>query len=199
MTGIIILAAGASTRLGEPKQMLQYQGKALLQRAVQAADDTGCKPIIVVVGSNHKSVSREVDTSAATIIYNPDWALGMASSIKIGITELQKFEPALDGAIVMLCDQPFVDAKLLKALKDEKLNSGKKIVACSYKNTLGVPVLFDQKYFEDLLLLQGEEGAKSLIKKYKEDVSSIPFPRGAIDIDTKDDYRQLLSNSNSKE
>lgn len=177
--------------MGEPKQMLQYEGKSLLQRAVQSAVETGCEPIVVVVGSNQNSVSESVDTSAAILIYNPDWEQGMASSINTGVTELLRLNPGINATIIMLCDQPFADAQLLNALKNENLSTDTKIIACAYKDTLGVPVLFDRYYFQDLLELKGEEGAKKLIMKHQEDVLSIPFPNGAIDIDTAADYEHL--------
>ena len=93
----------------------------------------------------------------------------------------------------MVCDQPFVDEQLLNNIAQTKSESGKGIVASSYKDTLGTPVLFNKTYFPELLALQGQEGAKKLIFKHKEDVAAVPFPLGYFDIDTAEDYNSLIN------
>lgn len=193
MTGIIILAAGASTRLGAPKQSLQFKGKTLLQIAIVAAVNSECKPVILVTGSNAEAILIEADISGVSVVHNADWVHGMASSIRKGINELQKLVPGIDAAIVLLCDQPFVDAALLKNLLQHKIETGKKIVACSYNGMVGVPVLFDKTFFEDLLLLEGEQGAKKILLQHKDEVFAVNFPKGAIDIDTQADYTALIN------
>jgi molybdenum cofactor cytidylyltransferase len=190
MTGIIILAAGASTRLGEPKQQLLYKGKTLLQHAVDAAVESIAQLVIVVLGANAEAIKNDIIDKGVTIVNNKDWKEGMASSIRSGITELQKLKPDID-IILMLCDQPFVDTTLLNKLIEQKENSSKPIIACAYNNTIGPPALFDRTYFEKLILLKGQEGAKKLLMKYPDDVSAIPFIEGAIDIDTAQDYKKL--------
>jgi molybdenum cofactor cytidylyltransferase len=91
----------------------------------------------------------------------------------------------------MLCDQPFVDPLLIYQLTEKKADSFSGIIACTYRDTLGVPVLFDASYFPRLLMLQGKEGAKTLLRDFPNDVASIAFPLGAIDIDTIEDYERL--------
>ena len=189
MTTIIILAAGSSSRLGTPKQNLVYQGKTLLQRAVQAGLDSTCNTVIVVLGANADSIRPTIKDSRVRIIYNQDWEEGMASSIRISISQIQLLEPKTTSVILMLCDQPFVDASLLDQLIQKKSLKG--IVASSYNGITGAPVLFDAAYFDELLLLKGQEGAKKLLLKYPEDIDTVSFPLGSIDIDTIEDYEKL--------
>src|SRR6187402_3361996 len=102
MTGIVILAAGGSSRLGQPKQNLIFKGKNLLQHAVNAAIGSGCEPVIVVLGANTQTILPEVDEGEVCIVHNADWQQGMSTSIRAGITQLLK-TPGISGAIIMLC------------------------------------------------------------------------------------------------
>lgn len=192
MTGIIILAAGSSSRLGTPKQNLMYQGKTLLQRAIQTALTSACcESVLVVLGANEGVIRPNISDQQVHITYNPDWEEGIASSIRLGISQLQILEPLATSAIIMLCDQPFVDAFLLYQLTARKVENDNGIVASEYKNTYGVPALFDAKYFASLQKLKGNESTNELITAYPDDVISVPFALGAIDIDTIEDYERL--------
>jgi len=191
MTGIIILAAGSSSRLGTPKQNLGYQGQTLLQRAIETALASVCRPILVVLGANETVIKPTIELTPGNIIYNSDWHEGMASSIRLGVREIQKIEPNITAVILMLCDQPFVTTAILNTLVQTKTTNGSDIVACAYNNTIGAPVLFNAVYFNDLLLLKGQEGAKKLLVKYGEMVTSVPFPLGDVDIDTVEDYEKI--------
>jgi len=189
MVGIIILAAGSSSRLGKPKQNLVYKGQTLLQRTVDAAIATSCQPIIIVLGANPEVIRPTIENKSITIIENTEWQEGMASSIRAGIREVQHSASKVSAAILMLCDQPHLDTALLKSLIANANNS--EIVTCTYNNTFGAPVLFNANYFDELSLLKGQEGAKKLLLKYADKVASIPFPLGGIDIDTIEDYNKL--------
>ncbi|MDP9079534.1 MAG: nucleotidyltransferase family protein [Bacteroidota bacterium] len=193
MTGIVILAAGSSSRLGKPKQNLIYKDKTLLQRTINAALDTGCWPVIVVLGAKADLIKPIIEDLPVEIIYNDDWEEGMSSSIRAGINKLQKNDFNVDSVILMLCDQPFVDAEVLKQLIPA--NSAKSITASAYNRAIGPPVFFDGYYFPELLLLQGNEGAKKLMLKYEVNITTIPFPLGSVDIDTAEDYENLKQNS----
>jgi molybdenum cofactor cytidylyltransferase len=188
MTGLIILAAGESARLGQPKQNLIFQEKTLLQRAVESALASVCEQVLVILGAHDEVIKPTIRQYPVKIIHNTHWEEGMASSIRLGINELQK-EPNIISVILILCDQPFVDTTLLDELA--KSSSKAEIVACYYNNSLGVPVLFSSKYFEELLQLEGHDGAKKLLIKYADEVLSIPFPMGGVDIDTIEDYEKL--------
>jgi molybdenum cofactor cytidylyltransferase len=191
MTGLIVLAAGASTRMGCPKQQLAYQGKTLLQHAIDMALHSDCSPVIVVLGAHSMVISPEIPQDRVSIIENPHWEEGMASSIRAGITALQQKAPQATEVIFMVCDQPYVDTAHLNNLVRQKLDTGKGIVASYYNDTMGVPVLFDKTFFPDLLALKGEEGAKKLVYKYEQEVAAVPFPLASVDIDTLDDYHSL--------
>ncbi len=187
MTGLIILAAGQSSRMGQPKQNLLFNGQTLLQRAVKSGQESECEAIMVVLGANSDEITPIPGT---TTLYNKDWEEGMASSIRSAMVEINN-DPSVDKVIIMLCDQPFVSAILLNALISKQIETGKPIVACAYNGTMGVPVLFDRVFFGELLLLQGHEGAKKILKKHVIDIVTIPFEKGGIDIDTPADYEQL--------
>ena len=188
---IIILAAGDSSRLGRPKQLLSYGGKTLLQSAINSAENSGADQVIVVLGSRKQLIENEINHNGVILIENPDWESGIASSIKTGITELKNIFTGADAVILMVCDQPFADEKILKALIQEQASSGNAIVGSSYDNTKGIPALFHKNLFSELVSLEGNSGAKRLFEKYKESASFISFQEGGIDIDTLEDYKNL--------
>lgn len=191
MTGLIILAAGASTRLGSPKQQLIYKGRTLLQHCIDMALASNCSPVIVVLGAHSMVISPEIPSERVSVVQNPDWEEGMASSIRAGITALQQKAPDATEVIFMVCDQPYVDTDHLNNLVRQRLDTGKGIIASYYNDTMGVPVLFDQGFFPALLSLKGEEGAKKLLYRYEQEVAAVPFPQGSVDIDTLADYHSL--------
>jgi molybdenum cofactor cytidylyltransferase len=190
--GILILAAGNSSRLGEPKQLLRYKGKTLISNVVDAATSVVPTRVTAVTGANAELISNELSKSSVSIVYNPHWQEGMSSSIRIGITHLKHKNPHLQGVILSVSDQPFVSSSLFLTLIETVKSTKKGIVASLYDNTFGTPVLFQKQYFDSLLCLKGVEGAKKLIKQFPEDVATIPFPQGGIDIDTQEDYRLLI-------
>lgn len=186
------MAAGASTRLGEPKQLLRYQGKSLLRHAAQEALEAGFSPVVVVLGANAGKLIPEVAGIPVRVVQNPGWQEGMASSIRVGLGELLSMKPELADVTFMVCDQPYVDASLLKRLMQAKQAGRSGIIASAYQETIGTPVLFDKVYFPELLALKGQEGAKKILLRYAAAVTSLRFEAGAIDIDTQHDYRALL-------
>ena len=191
-TGIIILAAGNSSRLGRPKQLLQFKETTLLKNTISEALKVEKSFVIVVTGSNHDLIEKELQSLEVTISFNPEWGIGMSSSIVKGITDLLFLNPDCEQLILTVCDQPFVTNSIFENLISEFQKTQKGIAASAYADTLGTPVLFRQKYFQELQELKGQEGAKKLIKKYTEDVVSVPFEKGNIDIDTEEDYLKFL-------
>ena len=189
---IIILAAGLSARLGSPKQLLPYHGKNLLQHSINSAKASKAKPILLVLGANRELIKNEIDTRDLLIIENKNWESGMASSVYCGINALKEISPVADAVILMVCDQPFVSATLLNNLLLKQKETGKAIVASSYENTTGTPVLFHHSLFPELATLKGDSGAKKLLLKYESLLAAVPFVRGGIDIDTGEDYKKLV-------
>ena len=190
MTALIILAAGESKRLGQPKQKLLYKGKTLLERAVETGLASDCATVIVVLGAHSNNLGPFPETA---MLYNDHWKDGMASSIKLAMLEIDN-AASFDNVIIMVCDQPFVDRNLLNTLIKKQEETGSSIVASAYQGTIGVPALFDNSLFPSLLQLKGKEGAKMIIKAHMENMVTVPFEKGVIDIDTPEDYQQLLSN-----
>ena len=144
---VIILAAGRSARLGSPKQLLSYRGKTLLQHTIDTALESQASPILVVLGSGKDAIKKELEQKQVFILENSSWESGMASSISCGITNLQELAPESKAVILMVCDQPFVNAKLLNNLITKHKDTRQSIVASSYANTLGTPALFHQSLF----------------------------------------------------
>lgn len=186
--GIIILAAGASSRLGRPKQLLSYKGKTLVERAADTAQSAGSYPVVLVTGAEKEMVNFD---AGLHIVHNENWEEGIASSIRCGLNELLKIEPGVEAVLFLVCDQPHISAALLKQLIDGYHNSGKEIIACSYAGTVGIPAVFGKSFFEKLLGLRGDEGAKRIIMQNAGSVALVEFEGGEIDIDTAGDYAAL--------
>jgi len=191
-TAIVILAAGNSTRFGSSKQLLHFNGKTLLQHAIDEATEAGANPVVVVLGANANEVSASIDTTAVEIVLNNRWEEGMASGIVAGVGKASSMSEHVHYLIISVCDQPFISSALFNQLYQTQTESQKGIVACAYADTIGTPVLFTQKYFDHLLALHGDEGAKKLLTTYATDVATVHFPNGNFDIDTKTDYEELL-------
>jgi molybdenum cofactor cytidylyltransferase len=193
--GAVILAAGESSRLGRPKQLIEFRGKTLVRRVVDAADEAGCSPIAVVIGSDGKKVAHELEQTSAAIVENETWRNGIGTSIRAGMQSLVERRPGLDAVVLLVSDQPLVEAELIKQVIARHGETGKTIIASGYSRTLGVPALFDRSHFEELLTLPDDSGAKSIILSRRARVVEFPFPQGNVDIDTLADYEKLVAQS----
>ncbi|WP_343694524.1 nucleotidyltransferase family protein [Flavobacterium sp.] len=191
-TGIVILAAGNSSRLGRPKQLLEYKESTLLKNTVSEALKVPNSFVLVVTGANKEIIEKELNSAEITLCFNAEWENGMSSSIVKGVNELLHLNPDSEQCIITVCDQPFISNLVFENLISEHHKTQKNIVASTYSETLGTPVLFHKKHFNELLGLKGQEGAKKIIKKYSEDTVSVSFEKGNIDIDTEEDYDKLL-------
>lgn len=191
--GLILLAAGASTRLGHPKQLLVYQDQTLLQHSLHSAQDSMAKPVVLVLGAHAESVQAEIKDKNVHVVENLEWVEGMASSIKCGIKKIQDINPAIEGLILMVCDQPYVTSVLLNDLIATHLKTGKQIVASGYDNTFGPPVFFHKTLINELLQLEGDIGARNIVREHIDRVALLPFAEGTLDIDTEADYQRLKS------
>ncbi len=190
-TGIIILAAGNSTRMGEPKQLMMYKNKTLLQHIIGEAKNTNLEPVICVTGYQSDPITESVSRLGISIVYNEQWREGMGSGISVGIKQLLLSD--VDSVILAVSDQPHVSSDLFRTMLEMKVKSGKGIIACSYAGTLGTPVLFDKDYFNQLNSLNGNQGAKNIVNMHLSDVCPVEFENGSVDIDTKQDYEKLIS------
>lgn len=190
--GIIILAAGASSRLGTPKQLLEFQGKTLLRHAVETAIETNYK-IVVVLGANFERTKAEIEDLEIEICFNENWQNGMSSSLKTGLKEILQIAPNLSAVIIALCDQPFINSSMFNSLAKAFEKTNAPIVASEYAETIGVPALFSHSMFDELLNLSADEGARKIIKKHLASVEKISVPQAEIDIDTAEDYQKLFN------
>ena len=192
VTDIIILAAGNSSRLGRPKQLLLKDAKTLLNHTIEAAEKSDVRNIYLIIGAYSDIIIESIQSEKVKIIHNQHWEQGMSSSIICGIKGIISGTNLPDAIILLLCDQPFLTKDIINALVNAHQTFGNKIVNCNYGSAIGPPVLFHQSLFEDLLGLTGSEGAKDIVKSKKELVLSISFPNGNIDIDNEDDIVKYL-------
>ncbi|MBF8291178.1 MAG: hypothetical protein HW417_901 [Steroidobacteraceae bacterium] len=188
----VVLAAGASSRLGRAKQLLNFGGKRLVRHVVDAAATAACSPIVVVVGAQAGSVLEALAGSQTNAVENPEWREGIASSLHRGILALPE---QVDAAIVLLCDQPAVSPALLRSLVATQRNTGKAIVACRWNGVVGPPVLFLRERFPALLALSGDVGARSVLESEGDGVALVEFPDGAFDVDTPEDWARWQARS----
>jgi molybdenum cofactor cytidylyltransferase len=189
----VILAAGPSTRMGRPKQLLQFGGETMLRRAASVAIEVGCRPVVVVTGANataSRGALRGLDVREAE---NQQWESGISSSVRVGIEAVITANPGTAAAVLMLCDQPFVTREIIAQLVAAYRETGRSIVASRYGGSYGVPALFGKAHFAELTTLEGAAGAKQIIQKHLPKVHLLPFPEGEIDIDTPDDFARLQS------
>ena len=192
-TGIIILSAGSSSRLGKPKQLLRYKGKYLLDIVTEAAINTCFKPVLVILGAYAAEIRNTVKQSDIWYAVNHQWEQGMSSSIVFGITEMLAHYPNLENIVIAVSDQAFIDSGLLERLLEKRRQSGKNIVASEYKGTMGTPALFNKKYFGKLMALKGDKGAKKIFELHPDDTDTVEFMLGHIDIDTEKDFYNLIN------
>ena len=190
--GVVLLAAGKSSRLGQPKQLLIFEDTSLVKKAAKTALEITDK-VIVVTGAFEEKVEEELNGLPLHITYNKDFEEGIASSIRNGLYSLMKNFDDLKGVIFIVCDQPYLNSSVVNQLIQKTAETNRGIVAATYAQTIGTPVLFTRKFFPMLLELKGDNGAKKVIKENLSEVCTIDFLQGGIDIDTLADY-ELIKN-----
>lgn len=186
----VVLAAGGGRRFGGIKQLLELDGKSLLKRVVETASNSLDNRVKLVLGIKPNILLQEADGFDIEIVVNKDWENGIASSLRAGIKAL----PAhCKGALIIFCDQPLINEAHLRQLIDAWKQNHSKIIASSYEDTIGVPVIFPREYFPSILQLKGDSGAKSIIEKNLKNVFTVSIPEAAVDIDTQEDLIKILS------
>ncbi|WP_235890210.1 nucleotidyltransferase family protein [Flavobacterium gawalongense] len=191
--GIIILAAGSSSRMGKPKQLLEFDGMTLITHVSKIACQSKLYPVIAVLGANVDLIQANLDVPGLDIVINENWKEGMASSLLKGLNSMNEMYPHVDGVIILVGDQPHINNQHIDQLIDSQNKSGLPISACSYAGIMGTPALFHKTVFPELMLLKGDIGAKKIIKKRKQDVATVFFDKGVVDIDTLEDYENLIN------
>jgi molybdenum cofactor cytidylyltransferase len=187
----VLLAAGGSSRMGAPKQLLDFEGASLVRRAALAALGCACDGVVAVLGAHAEAVARELAGLELVLVRNPDWAQGIGGSIRCGVEAALERAPDLDALLLLLADQPGVSAALLDRILAERRERGAELVACAYAGSLGVPALFGRPHLDALRALSGDRGAKSILLEHEARVRRVSFPEGVVDVDTPQDYEQL--------
>ncbi len=198
---VVILAAGASRRLGRPKQLIHFRGETLLDRSLRIARQAGVETMFVVLGANAETILDGIELRGAVPVRNEHWESGMASSVASGVRRVIEDATEASGILLMVCDQPYLTAEHLSRLVAAfAANGAQSIVASQYADDAGIPAVFPRSQFRALLALQGDHGARSLLRKAPGQsnasgqncpVISIPFPGGEIDVDSPADLAAL--------
>lgn len=165
----------------------------MIRRAAENALASQCDKICVVLGANAEKIEREIGDLPLEIVVNEDWASGMGASLKCGLEKLLETAPNLSAVVVTLGDQPLVGAEIIDNLIEVFLKTQKPIIACEYAETVGVPAIFARSLFDELTNPAPDAGgAKRIIKKYAASGEKISVPEAALDVDTQEDYENLL-------
>ena len=189
---ILILAAGGSTRMGEPKQLLNWKRTTLIGHAIETTQQLGQSKTIVILGANYDSIKSKIEHYRIKVLNNKYWKFGLGNSLAFGIKSILRSNLNLDGVLVMLADQPLVDSAFLSSIIEAFKAGNQQIVASIYKDSKqGVPVLFDKFYFEELSQLNDDKGANAILQKYVDKLTGINADGIVSDIDTINDYEQL--------
>ncbi len=186
----IVLAAGASQRLGQPKQLVRFQKETLVDRAIRLAQQAGASPRIVVLGAQADAIRATALLDGVTVLVNMDWAEGMASSIRCGMEALVRMEPTAQGVLLLACDQPTLTSAHLQTLIASCCSTGK-IAASFYAGRTGIPAAFPASVFPVLQQLMGDAGARTLLRGKTEQVMPVPFSGGEADVDMPEDLAKL--------
>jgi molybdenum cofactor cytidylyltransferase len=186
----IVLAAGASRRLGQPKQLVRTDGETLLGRTIRVTQEAGAGPVCVVLGAHAEYILPMVEAANRDVVLNPQWEQGIATSIHCGLRWLTVNVPDANGVLLLVCDQPGLTTQHVCALLDKAASHDSCVVASTYGGIRGVPAMFPKSEFSKLMALQGDEGARGILKSPACCVIDVPFESGAIDIDTPADLAE---------
>ena len=189
--GAVLLAAGASTRMGTVKQLLSWKKSTLLEHSIEQLKESNIDSLVVVLGANEGLIRDQVTLGNFDVVVNANWEQGMATSIACGVNYLKENNSDLEHVLIALSDQPLLDSKYYNALINNFVNNDSKLVCSAYSDRFGVPAIFDQMYFPNLLQLQGQKGARSLLRGGSIEVSSIDAGDLAVDLDTKEEYNRI--------
>jgi molybdenum cofactor cytidylyltransferase len=182
-----ILAAGSSRRLGRPKQAIEIGGRPLLTRAAEAAIEAGCRQVLVILGDRARSLSALVPPGARRVV-NPRYAEGMGSTIRVALDEIGREEVPPDGLLLAVCDQPALDARILREVLETWDRTGRPYAAaCTYGDTIGTPAVFAPEAFPELAAMSGDRGARGLLRRSADRVVRVSWPAGARDVDLPSD------------
>lgn len=185
---ILIMAAGSSSRLGQAKQLIPYKEGTLLSYTIDECLASGLGDVSVILGANEEIIRPSIQGRCA-YFYNPNWKNGLGNSIAFGVKQIQNEN--LNGVIIVLGDQPFFTKEILHQLILKKIETNASLVLSKYENDQGPPTYFSNNLFQELMVLEGDDGAKAVVQKHKDKVQKIAFEKGYIDIDKPEDLKWL--------
>ncbi len=187
-TGILLLSGGESSRMGQPKQLLDIDGIPLIQHMVDVAISADLGPVVVVTGAYAEQITPLL--RGVEILYNANWNEGMATSIRSGVEFMDTYHAEIDGLFILVCDQPYLKPVHLHSLWSVQQKHNFLAVASGYNNQYGTPVLFTKSLYPDLMSLKGDTGARQFLKTIEERIGSVSFEEGTFDLDTMGDYEE---------
>ena len=187
----LVLAAGASRRLGEPKQLVQIEGESLLRRTTRIALEAGYAPVFAILGFAAERMRPELDGLGIQVVVNSNWEEGMGSSLRCGLQAVMQEQPTPDAVLVLVCDQVRLNRVHLRTLLQRHAEGNGAITASTFAGRMGVPAVFGAEYFPELLNLQGDRGARELIRAASEQVNAVEWPDGELDLDHPEQLNRL--------
>lgn len=184
----MVVAAGGSSRLGRPKQLVQYRGQSLLRRACFLALDCGGDAVTVVLGAQFDRMQTEIADLPVRVVNNESWAKGMSTSLRAGLNDLPDWASAV---MILLVDQPLIVHEHLFTLIESWQNSPDSLTACYYSNVVGVPAIIPRRYFGELWCVTGDQGARALLSRHRDEVDIVLVTEAGLDVDTEGDLAKL--------
>ncbi len=189
--GAILLAAGASTRMGTVKQLLPWKESTLLEHAIEQLRGAKIDELVVVLGANAEVIRAKITLPDVDFTVNSEWEKGMSTSIATGLRQMRAETPDIQSVLIALVDQPLLDSNYYNKLINIYIGNSFKIVSSKYSGRMGVPALFDRDYFENLMNLTGQEGARRLLRGEVIPVGEVSAEELAVDLDTKAEYERI--------
>lgn len=202
----VILAAGGSVRLGQPKQLVRIDGETLLRRTTRLAAEAGCDPIVVVLGAEAERMRIEVSEYDTVVVTNSDWPSGMGSSLRCGVEAVARLDPQPANVLLLVCDQLALSADVLRRLIERHRSgasgsasgitagSASGITASRYGGGPAVPAIFSSAFYPELMGVSGDRGARGILERHASAVTCVDFPEGEADLDTKEQLDRMENN-----
>ncbi|MBB4077634.1 molybdenum cofactor cytidylyltransferase [Lewinella aquimaris] len=186
---ILMLAAGSSTRMGRPKQLLPWRGETLLRHTIQRTEPIAATARFVMLGAHREEIERSIKDLKINILYHQNYSEGLGSTISSGVRQIVN-SGRFTHLLIALGDQPGVETRYLQQVVDAAARAPTRFIATAYGEHSGVPALFPAAYFPDLIALDGDAGAGQILKANPSGVLRLHPPAPIFDIDTPEDYRR---------
>lgn len=190
---VILLAAGNSSRHSNHKLLANFNQHTLIEHTIEAFISAKVTPILVVTGAHRDRVAGHLEKYEVQEVYNNLWSKGMGRSIAKGVEACTRLYPNVQSVIISVCDQAHLDNEIIKKLVEKHIANPEKIIISKYLEGNGPPSIFPKAFFEKLMELQDDFGAKSIVKSERESVLSVAFDLGHHDLDTDQDFSNYFN------